>query len=486
MHSNRLALVGRLLAALLMMLTLGIAAAAAQADEAPYWIREGVNLAQGETHYITTKVYNVTGKEKGFTLAAAGKTIHCESVRLKEGSLVGSNPDNSGTLSEVIEFFGGCAVTGNGSSCKPIEPIRTNTVEAELVDTEKGEKGSLLADFKPEKGVKFTTIKFEGSACTVKETAVEGEVAGQVRTDPNDGEVGELVTSLNKEAQSWLLNFPAAPIKEVWLIKEGIGSEVKLKGLNAFAESATLTGTALLTLAKRNSGGEFEAEEANWGFNLGGTPVWNVKGAKLVKAESIMVKPVTVTYLKNGKIEVECKKATTGTGIITETVFFVMTNITLEECEVLKPVENPGVEKCIVEGGKIELLGKQQAGLRWAAKIGEGALIEFYRPLEVTKFKLKAEASLKCTAIGEYKAIGESLAELKNASTEEKSKKFLFKCPRITSWWLGEEPNRRERMLQTPLEIGEAGKLEKGEICGEYEVELSGGNAKGEFSAKKG
>ena len=33
-----------------------VVAAAAQAEEAPFWSREGTRLAKGETHYITSKI----------------------------------------------------------------------------------------------------------------------------------------------------------------------------------------------------------------------------------------------------------------------------------------------------------------------------------------------------------------------------------------------------------------------------------------------
>ena len=60
-------------------------------------------------------------------------------------------------------------------------------------------------------------------------------MAAQVRTDPNKPpELGELVTLPNtkKEGTSWLLNFPAKPITNVWLIKAGVGFEVSV-GLKA-------------------------------------------------------------------------------------------------------------------------------------------------------------------------------------------------------------------------------------------------------------
>ena len=193
-----------------------IAASVAQAEEAPSWYRESEKLGQGETHYIAAKAYS-----KAFTLTAAGKKVSCESVKLKEGVILGSSAGNPGTNDEVIEFSGGCTIEGNGAGCKVTEPFVTSNVKSELVESEKGEKGSLLMEFKPEKGLKLVTLHFEGSGCTVKETIVSGEVAGEVLTDPNNKELGEGVKFPleNWQAESWLINFPAIPIKKIWLIK---------------------------------------------------------------------------------------------------------------------------------------------------------------------------------------------------------------------------------------------------------------------------
>ena len=135
MHWSRLALTGHLLVALVAVFALsGIVATAAQAEEAPFWSREGARLAEGETHYITAKTYNVTGSFKGFRLSAGEgantKIVKCESARLKEGVLLGSKSGNPGTGYEVIEFFGGCVVTGNGSNCSVVEPIITTKIKS--------------------------------------------------------------------------------------------------------------------------------------------------------------------------------------------------------------------------------------------------------------------------------------------------------------------------------------------------------------------
>jgi hypothetical protein len=259
MHRSRLALAGRLLVVLLAVFVFGgLAAAAAQAEEAPSWYRESARLGAGETHFITAKAYSTS-----VTLTAAGRKVTCGSIKLKEGVIMGSSAGNPGTNDEAIEFSGGCTIEGDGTGCKIKEPVVTNNIRSELVESEKGEKRDLLMVFKPEKGPALATLHFEGSGCTIKETLVEGEVAGEVFTDPNDKELGEKVEGYGyHEAASWLINFPSTPITRVWLIKEGLGSEVKLKELAAFSEEAVLAGTALVSLANA----KHEAEETYWGF----------------------------------------------------------------------------------------------------------------------------------------------------------------------------------------------------------------------------
>jgi hypothetical protein len=247
-----------------------VAAAAAQAEEAPFWSVGGTRLGAGETHYMTGKKYS----EK-FVLSAGFVIIECNNVRVTENAsrrsaLLGSAAGNPGIGLGVLELFEGCKVTGNGTKCKIVEPLVTNPVKAELVETEKGEKGSLLMEFTPARGVTFMTLRFEpetGGECKLKETGVTGGVAAQVRVDPNKPpELGELVSLPNgkKEGTSWLINFPSTPIKEVWLIKEGTGSQVKLEELTAFAESATIVGTALGQLAKVSEGKLVSEETTEW------------------------------------------------------------------------------------------------------------------------------------------------------------------------------------------------------------------------------
>ncbi len=223
MHKSRVRL---MLVALFGVLALGAMTAVASqaANPAPRWSIGGRNLEANETHYITAKAYP-TAASPTFTLTAGSgataKTVSCESVRLKSGVLLGTAAETAGKNNEVIEFFGKCEVTNNGTPCKVTEPIVTNPVKSELVETEKavpGTSGSLLVLFEPEvKANGFVKLEFTGSGCVVKETIVSGQAVAQVLTDPENGTLGSLVElpKVNSaEAKSWLLNFPKTAIKK--------------------------------------------------------------------------------------------------------------------------------------------------------------------------------------------------------------------------------------------------------------------------------
>jgi hypothetical protein len=262
-----------MLVALFGVLALGaFTAAAAQAVEAPRWSITGTALAAGKTHFITAKTYSTS-----LTLRALTATISCTALNLKAGSLLGSAPESAGKNNEAIEFTG-CTVTGPGiTKCSVLSPtagvILTNPLRSELVETEKAEpankNGSLLLLFEPEVAPTFVTIKLSPETTEGKcppNAAVTGSVAGQIRVDPNKPpELGALVElgQAAKEATSWLVNFPAAPITKVTRISAGIVTE-KAVSLSAFSETATLEGIALTLLAKRNAKGELETEATNW------------------------------------------------------------------------------------------------------------------------------------------------------------------------------------------------------------------------------
>jgi hypothetical protein len=270
MQSGQLNKAGRLVLAFLAVFVLGaFTAAAAQAVEAPRWSVASKILGAGETHYLTAKIYT-TVESPTFKLAAGTgatqKVITCGAVRLKEGVIIGSSAGTAGKGSGVIEIFGNCSVTGNGSACKVVEPIVTNPLKVELVETEKatGTSGSLLMLFEPVVPPSFLIIKFTGT-CTVTETTVSGKVAGQVRKDPENGMLGELI-ELGKtaaEARSGLINFPSTPIEKVTKFSSGATSEAKVE-LTTFDEACTLQGVALVLLAKKEGNGEFVSDGTLW------------------------------------------------------------------------------------------------------------------------------------------------------------------------------------------------------------------------------
>ena len=270
MQSSRIRL---MLVTLFGVMALGaLTAAAAQAVEAPRWSIGGTDLAEGKTHFISATRYSANLK-----LRTANVTITCTTFKLKEGSLLGSSAGNAGKNDEVI-IFEKCEVTGTTGGkkiekCKVKEPIQTTALTSELVESEGAKpaekKGSLLVLFTPFVGSSFATLEFttEAGGTCPPTTKVTGKVAAQVFTDPNTPPtLGTLVTleSGATEAHSWLLNFPATQPKHVVRIIGGEAKEEANPGLTAFSEEAAEEGAALVSLAKRNSNGELEAEATTW------------------------------------------------------------------------------------------------------------------------------------------------------------------------------------------------------------------------------
>ena len=218
MQSNRVRL---MLVALFGVLALGaLTAAAAQATEAPRWSIGGTDLAEGKTHYISTKAYNP------FILTGSGVRLECTVAKLKEGALLGSSAGNAGKDNEVIEFEK-CTVSGQFGGrtiekCTLLTPIVTKAIKSELVEAAgakpEEKKGSLLTLFTPAEGSVFALLVFTaetGGFCP-PETKVTGGVLGQVLTDPNTPPtLGTLVTleSGATEAASWLINLPATRLQ---------------------------------------------------------------------------------------------------------------------------------------------------------------------------------------------------------------------------------------------------------------------------------
>jgi hypothetical protein len=128
--------------------------------------------------------------------------------------------------------------------------ITTNpTKSVQVENVEAGHVGKkLLEEFFPAtKATGFVTLFFRGTKCTVKETIVSGAVVAEVVLD-NASEHNVELGQTPQQRTSWLLRFPATPIKEVWLFSAGVG-KVRETEETAFGEQAIQTGTALVLLA---------------------------------------------------------------------------------------------------------------------------------------------------------------------------------------------------------------------------------------------
>ncbi len=241
MHSQRTRSV---IAALLAVFALGgVTAAAAQAEEAPFWTVNGSRLASGQTRFITAKLISTN-----LTIDAPslGIAVKCEALALKEGVLSGSNAGEPGTGNQAIELAK-CKQEGNGTSCTVAEPIVTTSLRKVLVLDPTRQK--LLVWLFPLKGAKWTTIKFNGTCSTIKEMTVEGSLAGEVT---NTEEVPVELPNKKIEATSWYVRYPATPIKKIWSIKGGVGKEEKVE-LTAATEPATLSAVLLITLLSKEN-----------------------------------------------------------------------------------------------------------------------------------------------------------------------------------------------------------------------------------------
>jgi hypothetical protein len=233
-----------------------VAASTAQAEEAPFWTVKGTRLKAGQTRFITAK------EVSPFVMSAGGVTITCTEISfLPHGALLGSEPGEHGKAGQTITFTN-CKVSGNGagSECEKInEPAQTVTLSVEEVLDAKT-KTKLLVLLQPASGTKIETLSFP-RGCKFEETNVTGSIVAEVL---NYKEEAVTTSSPKEQDASWLLKFPEVQPADVWLTKEGIGKEIENKGLAAFNVPATLTGTALASLAELNSKNEFVSTGELW------------------------------------------------------------------------------------------------------------------------------------------------------------------------------------------------------------------------------
>jgi hypothetical protein len=238
---------------LLAVFALGaVVASGAQAESAPFFTIKGNRLAAGRTHNIDARA---TASFK-LTTASGSSTITCTGLGTVGGVLLGSNLGTQGSANQVT-VFSGCTLVGNGSACHlaneeggvVTEVITTNPIKSELVENVEGTHGGkrLLEVFSPaSKALGFVKLNF-GGTCTIKSTIVEGSTVAEVVLDA----AGEGNIELGQpavERTSWKIRFPSTPIKQVWLVSNGVGKIVET-GQESFNEESIQTGTALTLLA---------------------------------------------------------------------------------------------------------------------------------------------------------------------------------------------------------------------------------------------
>jgi hypothetical protein len=231
-----------------------MSASTAQATSAPYWSINGTRLGPGQTHNITGKAVT----QFLLTVPALGVQLSCKTDAGEKGVLTGSNENNPGGGTGVLQLSGCKLEKGNGfPECQVVESTKTASLSEELVEKASSPK-ILLAEFKPAKGSIFQTVHFEGRECNVTEASLEGSVAAEITTDSPTEETVELGQA-KKQATTWNVRFPNQGSLKVISVKEGTVKEEQVE-LEAISDPVVIIGRALGSLA--NS--KFEAEETLW------------------------------------------------------------------------------------------------------------------------------------------------------------------------------------------------------------------------------
>ncbi|MFI4991383.1 MAG: hypothetical protein ACHQHO_10790 [Solirubrobacterales bacterium] len=199
--------------------------------EGPFYKVEGKRL-EAANEAATTK------SKGNFVLKGVGISVTCKKVVAKAGATINASKGaNSATSSETLELSE-CAVEGNGVPCEPEgAKITTNALTNTLAYDEKERTGHIDVLFKPTEGTQIANIKFAGAGCKIKETALEGSLAGDSFVEGNDAKLGA-----GKEVKVNEIRFPSKE-KEVFVETAG-KEEAKAPSLKAFGIAVTLEGTA--------------------------------------------------------------------------------------------------------------------------------------------------------------------------------------------------------------------------------------------------
>jgi hypothetical protein len=243
-----------------------IVATTAQATEGPFYktcakkenpCAAPKRLGAGETLVPTSE----TTKTFVLEAAEAGVVLECTKQTLKEATLVGSAAGTAGSSVETIVFEGctqkgdgaepGCIVAGKTITTVPL----VNTLDKENKVAKKGEK--FLVSFRPKAGSIFVTVKFEGSTCKIKESAIElgaGAKLGVAGTADNEAQEAIKLEENETFGESGLIAFPTTLLKSEFVEEGKVVSEVKEKLTFIGVPVNRFEGHAKITVAKTSWG----------------------------------------------------------------------------------------------------------------------------------------------------------------------------------------------------------------------------------------
>ena len=133
-----------------------IASASAVAAEAG-WMVEGKNLAAGERENVSEETMKVSATYK---VVSGGVIIECTTLKVKSGSIIGTNKASgkSLVLSGCISGSTNCTLSSGTLASVPL------LVEATL---DPPNALAAVAEFRPATGTSFLTFKFEGEKCSL-------------------------------------------------------------------------------------------------------------------------------------------------------------------------------------------------------------------------------------------------------------------------------------------------------------------------------
>ncbi|HEY7831432.1 MAG TPA: hypothetical protein VIC06_12800 [Solirubrobacteraceae bacterium] len=198
-----------LLGVLALFVVSGIGASTASATGGPFWHVNGGKFAQG-TQQLKLQLKGIAVLTSTVSLMAV--RVECRNSVSEGAAIEGSGPQKPGQAKGRLAFTSCTSVVaGNGTKCKPQEPITTNQTKSHLV-TFTGNQSKFAELFEPQQGSTFTNISFldgPGGTCPIKSGnpfPVKGTVAAELLPKESEVQEGQLV-------------FPETPITKVFLFE---------------------------------------------------------------------------------------------------------------------------------------------------------------------------------------------------------------------------------------------------------------------------